>query len=103
MAKKRPNKEQRDLMAKMSDYGCVACHMDGIYSKAEIHHIRNHTGLGLRDHNKILPLCAEHHRLGKVSVHLGKKAFEDKYGKQENLAKIVRERISEWDLIQDIF
>jgi hypothetical protein len=36
-------------------------------------------------------------------VHLGKQAFEDKYGKQEDLAKQVRERIEEWNVIADIF
>jgi hypothetical protein len=51
----------------------------------------------------IIPLCASHHRTGKISVHLGKQAFEEKYGKQEYLAKKVRERIEEWDTISSIF
>jgi|TARA_Y100000052_G_C2893333_1_gene52359 hypothetical protein len=103
VAKKRPTKEQRDMMNKMVRYGCVACHKDNIYSEAEIHHIRNHTGLGLRDHDKILPLCPKHHRYGKISIHLGKKAFIEKYGTEEQLAKQVRERIEEWDIITSIF
>ena len=44
MAKKRPNKKQRSMMDKMARYGCIACHQDNIFSEAEIHHIRNHTG-----------------------------------------------------------
>ena len=87
----------------MARYGCIACHQDNIYSEAEIHHIRNHTGLALRDHDKILPLCPKHHRYGKISIHLGKKAFVEKYGTEEQLAKQVRERIEEWDTISSIF
>jgi len=90
-------------MDKMARYGCIACHQDNIYSEAEIHHIRNHTGLALRDHNKIIPLCAYHHRHGKVSIHLGKKAFIEKYGTEEQLEKKVRDRIEEWDSLTGIF
>tara|TARA_Y100001937_G_scaffold97056_1_gene132067 strand:+ start:371 stop:655 length:285 start_codon:yes stop_codon:yes gene_type:complete len=91
------------MMDKMARYGCIACHQDNIYSEAEIHHIRNHTGLALRDHNKIIPLCAYHHRHGKVSIHLGKKAFIEKYGTEEQLEKKVRDRIEEWDSLTGIF
>tara|TARA_R100000773_G_C4104937_1_gene47962 strand:- start:62 stop:346 length:285 start_codon:yes stop_codon:yes gene_type:complete len=91
------------MMDKMARYGCIACHQDNIYSEAEIHHIRNHTGLALRDHDKIIPLCAYHHRHGKVSIHLGKKAFIEKYGTEEQLEKKVRERIEEWDSLTGIF
>ena len=90
-------------MDKMARYGCIACHQDNIYSEAEIHHIRNDTGWALRNHNKIIPLCAYHHRHGKVSIHLGKKAFIEKYGTEEQLEKKVRERIEEWDSLTGIF
>ena len=92
-------------MSKVAAYGCIACEKDGKISvPCEIHHIRNHTGLGLRpSHYDIIPLCPIHHRTGKISVHLGKQAFEEKYGKQEYLAKQVRERIEEWNEIADIF
>ena len=104
MAKKRPNKAEREYMSKVANHGCIACEIDGKISLAEIHHIRNHTGMGLRpSHFNIIPLCASHHRTGKISVHLGKQAFEEKYGKQEYLAKKIRERIEEWDLITQIF
>jgi len=104
VAKKRPNKSEKQYMTKVANYGCIACEIDGKISPAEIHHIRNHTGMGLRPpHTMILPLCASHHRTGKISVHLGKQAFEDRYGKQEDLAKKVRERIEEWDIITSIF
>ena len=87
MAKKRPNLAERKWMQQVADYGCVACEIDGLIKPAEIHHIRKHTGMGLRPpHSMIIPLCASHHRTGKISVHLGKQAFEDRYGKQEDLA-----------------
>ncbi len=91
-------------MQQVSDYGCVACMQDGKQVPAEIHHIRKHTGMSLRpSHTRILPLCSVHHRTGKISVHLDKKAFESKYGTEEKLEKQLRERIEEWDTITSIF
>ena len=91
-------------MQQVSDYGCIACHQDGLNVPAEIHHIRKHTGMGLRpSHFNILPLCASHHRTGKISVHLGKKAFEKKFGTEEQLQKQLRERIEQWNAIVGIF
>ena len=104
MAKKRPTVEEKKYMSQVADYGCIACHQDGLNVPAEIHHIRKHTGMGLRpSHFNILPLCASHHRTGKISVHLGKKAFESKYGPEEQLQKQLRERIKEWNAIVGIF
>jgi len=105
MAKKRPTVAERKWMQQVADYGCIACEIDGKVSvPSEIHHIRKHTGMGLRpSHFNILPLCASHHRTGKISVHLGKKAFESKYGTEEQLQKQLRERIEEWNAIADIF
>ena len=104
MAKKRPTVAERKWMQQVADYGCIACNIDGLQVSAEIHHIRKHTGMGLRPpHTKILPLCASHHRTGKISVHLGKKAFEKKYGTEEQLEKQLRERIETWNAIVGIF
>ena len=104
MAKKRPTVAEKKWMEAVSNYGCIACHQDGLNVPAEIHHIRKHTGMGLRpSHTKILPLCSVHHRTGKISVHLGKKAFESKYGTEEQLEKQLRERIEKWNEIVGIF
>ena len=104
MAKKRPTVAEKKWMEAVSNYGCIACHQDGLNVPAEIHHIRKHTGMGLRpSHTRILGLCAMHHRLGKISVHLGKKAFEEKYGTEEQLEKQLRERIETWNAIVGIF
>ena len=104
MAKKRPNLAEKKWMQQVANYGCIACEIDGLLSPAEVHHIRKHTGMGLRpSHFNILPLCASHHRTGKISVHLNKKAFIEKYGTEEYLEKKLRERIQEWNEIADIF
>ncbi len=93
MAKKRPNLAERKWMQQVADYGCVACEIDGLTRPAEIHHIRKHTGMGLRpSHFDTIPLCSGHHRTNKISVHLGKKEFEKRYGtEQEILEKTNRE------------
>ena len=105
MAKKRPTVAEKKWMQQVADYGCIACEIDGKVSiPCEIHHIRKHTGMGLRpSHTRILPLCSVHHRTGKISVHLGKKAFESKYGTEEQLEKQMRERIETWNAIVGIF
>ena len=104
MAKKRPTVAEKKWMEAVSNYGCIACHQDGLNVPAEIHHIRKHTGMGLRpSHTNILPLCSVHHRTGKISVHLGKSAFEKKYGTEEQLEKQLRERIETWNAIVGIF
>ena len=104
MAKKRPTIAERKWMQQVADYGCIACQIDGVVKPAEIHHIRKHTGMGLRPSNfDVLPLCASHHRTGKISVHLGKEAFIKKYGTEEQLEKQLRERIETWNAIVGIF
>ena len=104
MAKKRPTVAEKKWMEAVSNYGCIACHQDGLNVPAEIHHIRKHTGMGLRpSHTRILPLCSVHHRTGKISVHLGKSAFEKKYGTEEQLEKQLRERLETWNAIAGIF
>ena len=77
MAKKRPNKIERERLRTIGEMPCYACFQDGRETNAEVHHIRTQTGLGLRpSHFATIPLCSSHHRTGKLSVHLGKKAFE---------------------------
>jgi len=93
MAKKRPNKIERERLQAVADLPCYACFQDGLEVASEVHHIRSHTGLSCRpSHFSTIPLCVFHHRLGKLSVHLGKKEFEKKYGtQQEILEKVNRE------------
>ena len=90
MAKKRvANKKEKEHLAKVASLGCYVCGSD-----AEIHHIRKHTGMGLRpSHYETIPLCFVHHRTGKDSIHLGKKLFIEKYGTEQEILEITKERI----------
>ena len=91
--KKKPNKLERQRLKTIGEMPCYACFQDGRETNAEVHHIRSHTGLSCRpSHFATIPLCSSHHRTGKLSVHLGKKAFIERYGtEQEILEKVNRE------------
>ena len=93
MAKKRPNKVERERLRTIGEMPCYACFQDGFETQSEVHHIRKNIGLSIRpDHKLTIPLCPKHHRFGKISIHLGKKAFVDRYGtEQEILEKVNRE------------
>ena len=105
MAKKKvKTKAEKERLQTIAEMPCYACFQDGVETQSEVHHIRKHTGMGLRpSHTSILPLCSVHHRTGKISVHLGKSAFEKKYGTEEQLEKQLRERIETWNAIVGIF
>ena len=93
MAKKRPNKVERERLKTIGEMPCYACFQEGKEVSSEVHHIRNHTGMGLRpSHFDTIPLCSGCHRTNKISVHLGKREFERRYGtEQEILEKVNRE------------
>ena len=96
MAKKKvATKAEKEHMSKVAQMGCYACEVNGIENHAEIHHIRKHTGMGLRPpHSDTIPLCSIHHRTGKDSIHLGKKLFIKKYGTEQKILKSVKRRLS---------
>jgi len=93
MAKKRPNKVERERLKTIGEMPCYACFQEGKEVSSEVHHIRKHTGMGLRpSHFDTIPLCSGCHRTNKISVHLGKREFERRYGtEQEILEKVNRE------------
>ena len=104
MAKKRPNKVERERLKTIGEMPCYACFQDGRETNAEVHHIRTQTGLGLRpSHFATIPLCGFHHRYGKVSVHLGKKAFIERYGTEQEILEKVNKEIERCRENQDIF
>ena len=73
---KMMKKAEKEHLRRVAEMGCYVCSRP-----AEIHHIRHQTGLAMRSsHYETIPLCEIHHRLGKVSVHLGKKEFVKRYG-----------------------
>ena len=101
---KKPNKLERERLQAVADMPCYACYIEGREVAAEVHHIRSQTGLGLRpSHFATIPLCPEHHRTGKLSVHLGKVEFEKRYGTQQEILEKVNREIERCRENQDIF
>lgn len=91
MGKKKPTLKEQKHMERVASIGCIACRKLGIYdSPAEIHHIRNQTGMGKRSNNYfILPLCPAHHRNSNESYHYSPKKFENRFGSQIKLLEEV--------------
>ena len=103
MAKKRPNKVERERLKTIGEMPCYACFQDGVETQSEVHHIRKNTGLSIRpDHKFTIPLCPKLHRFGKVSVHLGKKAFVERYGTEQEILEKVNREIKRCQEDQDI-
>jgi len=91
---KNKTKLEKERLEIIGNMPCYACYQDGREVNAEVHHIRNKTGLGLRpSHFDTIPLCYSHHRTGKISVHLGKKEFVEKYGTEQEILKVVNEQV----------
>ncbi len=77
-------------MAKVAEMGCVIHYG----APAEIHHCGTHMGGG-RDHMKVIPLCPRCHRghgYG-ISLHDGKKKWEELNGTEEYWLEIVSKRL----------
>jgi hypothetical protein len=62
-------KHEKLYMSKIADLGCIICSKMGFpNSPAELHHIKDKTGMGRKASNfEIIPLCPRHHRQGKDS------------------------------------
>ena len=84
-------KAEKKFINQMSEFGCVVCRWyEGVEDlpPANIHHIRDKTGMGMKD-KEMIPLCHYHHQ-GRMGIHtIGKKMWEDRYGTQREL----RERL----------
>jgi hypothetical protein len=83
--------KEKKHMDKIARLGCIICRKQGhMFVDAELHHIRDMTGMGKRSsHFEVIPLCVAHHRLGKEAFHHSKKEFEAKWGTQRELLKEV--------------
>lgn len=65
-----PTKQQRERWEKIRAIGCLICK-----APAEIHHLFTGAG-GARNHDKVAPLCHNHHR-GGLGLHtLGRKKWQ---------------------------
>jgi hypothetical protein len=73
--------------SEIAEFGCCVCRLYfDEFSPAEVHHLREDTGLALKSNLKI-GLCALHHRLGNhgIAFHAGKIEFEKNFGTQIEL------------------
>jgi hypothetical protein len=76
-------KSEKEHYAKVARLGCVLCKSVLGYddTPCEIHHIRRLGGK--RSLAPVIGLCPEHHR-GNTGIHgLGRKAFANRYGVDE--------------------
>jgi hypothetical protein len=64
---KNKTKLEKERLQTVAGMPCYACYQDGKEVNAEVHHIRKHTGMGLRpSHFDTIPsMCYEHHRYRK--------------------------------------
>lgn len=84
MAKRAATKTEKEFMRRVAALGCIICKRP-----CELHHPTG-AGWGLRhSHYDVIPLCAEHHRIGNlgVAIHAGTKTWEKKFGTQAELIK----------------
>ena len=71
--------------------GCICCWLDGHgWVEPSLHHVRNLGGK--RKNCVVLPLCHRHHQ-GVDGIHTSKDAFRGKYGREEVLYELVRQRV----------
>lgn len=96
-------KKEKERFNKLREIGCIACSKLGKFSEPVIHHIRKHTGIGLRPpHDQTIPLCPEHHNMGNESVHLNKKKFQALFGTELDLLEEANQKIKQLET-GDIF
>ena len=89
-------KQDKERFDKLKRIGCIACSKKGLFSEPIIHHIRKHTGLGLRPpHDQTIPLCPQHHNMGNESVHLNKTKFVELFGSELQLLDEANQKIKQ--------
>ena len=80
------SKKVKEYMRSVAELGCICCGRT-----PELHHPRFNVGLSQRgDDMHVIPLCPEHHRYGKISIHLGKKEFIKRFGTEKELVEKVK-------------
>ena len=78
---KAPTKAQRRRWDRVRGLGCVF-HSGACRGPVAIHHAGTGSG-GRKDHDKVIPLCWEHHQ-GKEGIHtLSRRIWAEKFGVTE--------------------
>jgi len=91
---KPPTKAQRERWSRIAELGCMVC---GAY-QVTIHHLYCGAG-GRKDHDKVAPLCWEHH-LGKEGIDgrkMSKRVWQEKYMTEPEMEKRVKRELGESD------
>lgn len=83
-------KSEKMHIAKVANLGCIVCANNGYPdSPAEIHHIRDGSGVSQRASSyEVIPLCYVHHRGaagGEVGFHHSPGEFIERYGSERTL------------------
>lgn len=87
---------ERAHLSCVASLGCVICGRP-----AEIHHLRSGLGMGQRaPHNRVIGLCAAHHRTGGhgVAFHAGRRTWEARFGTEIELLARVQEELARQDV-----
>lgn len=59
-------KAEKKHLDRVAALGCIVCREAGVFSPAEIHHVRAGLGMAQRNHARVIPLCHTHHRTGRI-------------------------------------
>ena len=89
----KPTAAQKRHFGVVAELGCVVCWREhGEWTPASIHHARSGCGLSQRDHDRVIPLCLDHHQ-GIKGIHQGQKSWEAEYGTEEELLEAVNNQL----------
>lgn len=89
---KAPTKKQRERWWRIAELGCIVRGCG--YAQVSIHHALTGGG-GRKDHDKVLPLCYNHHQ-GYKGIHtLSRRVWEEQFGTERELLEKVSERLGE--------
>lgn len=85
---KAPTKAQREKWGRVRELGCMLCK-----KPAQIHHALTGGG-GRKDHDKVIPLCFDHH-IGACGIHhLGRKKWQASYGSELDMLETVENMLA---------
>jgi hypothetical protein len=83
-------KAQKKYTDQVIAHGCLVCseHL-GVFSPAEVHHVRRLATSKKRDRAPIIPVCSIHHRTGGrgVAIDAGRESWEQAFGSELEMAQ----------------
>lgn len=90
--------KDKKYLALAAQVPCIVCMNQRLGdTPATLHHVRNHTGLALKGSDyDVIALCKIHHQGqygSEFGYHHSPKAFEEKYGTQQELLEQMKEKV----------